>query len=351
MKKIKLVFLSLVILFKATTVLAQANPTIAVEPSNAGIVSVGAVNTITITIGNTGTANIAVAKLRPIITVPPSVNFRENGLQTGLPTGWTILTNSGTQLRICNTSDVIGGGETRIITLTVVGLTIAPATTFTGQMNFGNGTTCTAGAPVGGNSTADDFATSTIEVIGAVVPLTLTDFYATLKNCQPQLNWTTESEINTDRFEIERSNANGSDWKAITFVAASGYSTSKINYSAIDKDFNVSSEKVFYRLKMIDKDGSYSYSKIIPVLGNCRTANVLVYPNPVQDGKLYVSLTGTNGYVEATLSSVSGQVILKSKIINGTNYLNVLNIADGIYLLNIKDATGFDKNVKVSVKH
>jgi hypothetical protein len=87
------------------------------------------------------------------------------------------------------------------------------------------------------------------------------------------------------------------------------------------------------------------------VLINCKTATILVYPNPVQDGKLYVSLAGTTGYVEATLLSASGQVILKNKINNGTNYLNVLNIADGIYVLNVKDANGFDKNVKVSIKH
>jgi Secretion system C-terminal sorting domain len=193
--------------------------------------------------------------------------------------------------------------------------------------------------------------TGTKRLKAAILPLSLTDFTATLKECQPQLNWTTASEINTDRFEIERSNANGNDWKFIAAVTASGYSSSKINYSYADKDFNISSEKVFYRLKMIDKDGTYKNSKIIPVLVNCKTPTILVYPNPVQDGKLYVSLTGTTGYVEATLLSASGQVVLKNKISNGTNYLNVLNIADGIYVLNVKDANGFDKNVKVSIKH
>ena len=351
MKKIKLAFLTLIVVFSTTSIFGQANPTIAVAPSDAGIVSVGAVNTLTITVGNTGVAGIAVSKLRPIITIPPSVSFQASTAQIGLPTGWTILTNTGQQLRLCNSADIIAASESRTITLTVVGVTIAPANTFTGQINFGNGTTCAAGASVSGNNTADDFATSSIEVIAGVVPLTLADFSATLKNCQPNLNWTTESEINTDRFEIERSDANGSDWKTIHIKNASGYSTSKINYSAVDNDFNVSTEKMFYRLKLIDKDGSYSYSKILPVLGNCRTVDVLVYPNPVQDGKLYISLTGTNGIVEATLSSISGQVILKNKITNGTNYLNVLNIADGIYVLNIKDTNGVDKNIKVSISH
>ena len=168
MKFIKLLMLFCIgAFFLASNALGQANPNIAVAPSNAGIVSVGAVNTLTITVGNTGTVGIAVAKIRPIITVPPSVSFQANGLQTGLPAGWSILTNTGTQLRICNTSDVIGASETRSITLTVVGVSVAPANTFTGQINFGNGTTCASGTSVAGNNTADDFATSTIEVTAA----------------------------------------------------------------------------------------------------------------------------------------------------------------------------------------
>jgi hypothetical protein len=174
MKFIKLLMLFCIgAFFIASNALGQANPSIAVAPSNAGIVSVGATNDLTITIANTGTASIAVSKLRPIVTVPPSVTFLADGLQTGLPTGWTILSNTGSQLRLCNSSDVIPGGDIRSIVLKVRGVTIAAATTFTGQINFGNGTTCAAGTAVAGNATADDFATSTIEVIaGAACSIT-----------------------------------------------------------------------------------------------------------------------------------------------------------------------------------
>jgi hypothetical protein len=169
MKFLKLLMLFCIgAFFMASNALGQANPGIAVAPSNAGIVSVGAVNTLTITVSNSLGGSIAVSKLRPIITVPPSVNFLVDAQQlSGLPAGWTILSNTGTQLRLCNSSDVIGGNETRTILLKVSGVTIAPATTFTGQINFGNGTTCAAGTSVAGNNTADDFATSTIEVVAA----------------------------------------------------------------------------------------------------------------------------------------------------------------------------------------
>ncbi len=165
MKIFKLIILFLASNYIFSTAFAQANPTIALAPSNAGIVFVGVTIDITVTIGNTGTASIPIAKLRPIITVPPSVIFLPNAEQLSLPTGWTILTNTGTQLRICNTADVIAGSETRSIVLKIRGVTVAVATTFTGQINFGNGTTCAAGPSVSGNVTADDFATSTVQVV------------------------------------------------------------------------------------------------------------------------------------------------------------------------------------------
>jgi hypothetical protein len=169
MKFIKLLMLFCIgAFFVASNALGQANPGIAVAPSNAGIVSVGAENTLTITVSNSLAGSIAVSKLRPIITVPASVTFLADAQQlSGLPAGWTILSNTGSQLRLCNSSDVIGGNDSRTISLKVQGVTINAAQTFSGQINFGNGTTCAAGTSVAGNITADDFATSTIEVVAA----------------------------------------------------------------------------------------------------------------------------------------------------------------------------------------
>ena len=146
---------------------AQANPTIAVQPSNAGIVAVGGTIDIIVTIGNTGIGSIAVAKLRPLITLPPSVRFKDTDpfQNAGLPLGWSVLSNTATQLRLCNTTDVIPGGEIRTIILKAEGVSVAPATTFIGNINFGNGTTCAVGPQVAGNNPNDDNATSTIQVV------------------------------------------------------------------------------------------------------------------------------------------------------------------------------------------
>ncbi len=168
MKIIKILMLFCIgAFFIASNAIGQANPTIAVLPANSGVVAVGAPLDLQITIGNTGTANIVAFKLRPIITVPAIVTFLPDAQQTGLPAGWSIVSNTGAQLRICNGSDVIPGSGNRTIILKVQGVTIGGPTTFSGQLNFGGASCAASGAAPSGNVTADDNATSTLTVTAA----------------------------------------------------------------------------------------------------------------------------------------------------------------------------------------
>ncbi len=166
MKKIKLITLCCIgALSLASESFGQANPFINVLPSNSGKVIVGATIDIVVTIGNTGPAStIAQAKLRPVIQIPASVTFLSNGLQTGLPAGWTILTNTGSQLRLCNSTDPIGVNTSRTITLKAQGVTVSAPQSLSANINFGNGSTCLAGSSVLGDLTTDNSATSTIKV-------------------------------------------------------------------------------------------------------------------------------------------------------------------------------------------
>ena len=175
MKHTKLIFLFCIgALLIGGKSFGQANPFINVLPSNSGIVPVGGTIDIIVTIGNSGPiSTIPQAKLRPIIQVPTSVTFLPNAQQTGLPAGWTILSNSGSQLRVCNSTDPIPVNTSRTIILKAQGVTVTPAQTFAGNINFGNGTTCAAGPSVAGDLITDNSATSTVEVIAAPVMPTL----------------------------------------------------------------------------------------------------------------------------------------------------------------------------------
>jgi Secretion system C-terminal sorting domain len=337
-----------------TNVSGQANASINILTQNSGQVNIGGTVFVQVDIGNTGPAsNIGVNKVRAQISIPIAIAHPlPNAQQTGLPPGWIITANTGSAITVCNGTDIIAVNEVRTVLIAVQGDAIGGPSTLTGVLSFGPGTgVCTGPGSLSGDITADNTSTSSIEVTTIVAPVTLTDFNARLINCEPLLYWTTETEINSDRFEIERRNLNNSDWSSIGVVTANGNTTTKSEYNYTDRNSTASSEKVLYRLKMIDQDGKFKYSEVLYVLNNCNTTKVEVYPNPVQNGRLYVSLIGASGYSEATLLSLSGQVIVKARIYNGTSYLNVSTVADGIYVLNIKDADGIDRKVKVRIQH
>jgi hypothetical protein len=165
MKHLKIFILFLASNYIFSCVTGQANPSIAVLPLNSGIVNLNSTLDLQITIGNTGTANIPASKLRPVISVPSIVTILADGLQTGLPTGWSIVSNTGSQIRICNGADVIPGNSSRTIIIKVQAVAIGGPLTFSGQLNYGGATCAAIGAAPSGNNTADDNATSTITVV------------------------------------------------------------------------------------------------------------------------------------------------------------------------------------------
>jgi Secretion system C-terminal sorting domain len=358
MKSSKLLLLLFITSFLFNSISAQVqgstNASLNILTANAGVVAQGAILDLSVSVTNTGMNPILANRIRVQISIPSSLALPlVTGLQTSLFTNWIVTSNNQTNgvITICNSTDVIPAGETRTSIIKISANTVGSQLTISAGLAFGTAASCTGFGSLPGDISGDNISTTTMTVISAPLPLVLTNFSAILKDCQPVLRWTTESEINSERFEIEKRNTNGIDWKKIGSIAAKGLSSSIVNYNFVDNNLDVATEKVLYRLKMIDKDGRFEYSEILPVLVNCKTAQILVYPNPVQDGKLYVSLAGTVGYVEANLMSLSGQVILKSKMTNGSNYLDVSNVADAMYMLNIKDANGFNKNVKVFIKH
>lgn len=330
---------------------SQANASINILTQNSGLVSLGGTVFLEVTLNNTGpTSSIGLYKVKTQISVPSAIaSIPTTGHQ--LPPGWTITSNIGTAINLSNGTDIIPVNESRTILIAMHGDAVGGPSTVSGQLSFSNGNPPGTGpGTLPGDNTADNFSASTIEVTNAT-PVTLTDFNASVINCQPVLNWVTENEINLDRFEIESGNPDNATWSYVGAAAAKGYTSTKSKYNFIDRNLTVTAGRILYRLKLIDKDGRYKYSAVLPVFINCKATQVHAYPNPVKNGRLYVSLTGAARYSEATLLSLSGQVILKHNINNGTNYLNVSNIAAGLYELNIKDPSGLVTKVKVFIQN
>ena len=120
---------------------------------------------------------------------------------------------------------------------------------------------------IDGNATNTDIwgnQTLLKSLSGPLLPVELSSFVSNVNGRQVNLNWETKTEVNFNRFEIDRALVNTKDaavtWATVGNVQASGTSNSSKKYSYTDK--NLQSGKYQYRLKMIDNDGSFKYSSV-----------------------------------------------------------------------------------------
>ncbi len=112
------------------------------------------------------------------------------------------------------------------------------------------------------------------------VPVELISFSAEVVDGKINLSWTTATELNNLGFEVERKSDN-QDWRIIGFIEGKGTTTETQNYNFIDDLFGVADLKIFYRLKQIDFNGSFDYSKEIEVVRDPASFSLEQnYPNP-----------------------------------------------------------------------
>lgn len=175
---------------------------------------------------------------------------------------------------------------------------------------------------------------------GEVFPVTLLGFTATKTNNDVLLKWNTANEINLDRFELQRS-LNGASFSAIGAVQASA-SAGSASYSLVDKDALQSSPRaLFYRLKMIDKDGSYSYSGVVIVRASGVGVQLQASPNPFTNQLSIQVQTEKAGMAQLTLRDLSGKIIESRALFmhpgsSMVPFSNVSMLPKGIYLLELE---------------
>ena len=167
------------------------------------------------------------------------------------------------------------------------------------------------------------------------LPVILVSFGAQFVNANVLLQWNTSSEQNTSYFEIERS-TNASIFSSIGNVKAAGNSFTPTNYSFTDKTPVTGTN--YYRLKMVDINGKFSYSKTIPVkMGNVNSLKL--YPNPAKN-TLYIHAEMTNVKALILITDVGGKKVkMQTLVLNKNTPIDISNLAKGIYQLIIKTAT------------
>lgn len=182
------------------------------------------------------------------------------------------------------------------------------------------------------------------------LPLELVYFKGSLQNTSTLLQWKTINENNTSHFIVERS-IDGRSFAMIGSVDAAGNSTSTSLYSYIDNEVTtLASTVIYYRLKMVDIGGEYSYTSIVTIYLADITNNVIISPNPTS-GETKVSISSTlNGKAQWKLMDNSGRVVMQNTIHlkkgNNSMTINLRSLADGLYYLSVSGA-GIDQNVKL----
>ncbi len=171
-----------------------------------------------------------------------------------------------------------------------------------------------------------------------VLPVTMTEFKAVYSGGISRLSWNTAQEINSSHFEIERS-TDGNSFTRLGNVAAIGSSTIKTNYAF--NDIHPATGINYYRLKMVDKDGKFTYSNIVTVnvsiKGNTLTA---IYPSPFVDKVNVTVANETATRAEVEIFDNTGKLAVKyttavNKGVNNITIENLDKLAKGIYIIKV----------------
>jgi len=123
---------------------------------------------------------------------------------------------------------------------------------------------------------------ATLAEMFEIVPVELLAFTASINNSDVQLLWSTASELNNRGFEIERSINDPNNFVTIGFVDGKGSSTEINYYSFTDKPQLSGVNQLYYRLKQVDFDGTFTYSDVINISYDVPVEFVLSqnFPNP-----------------------------------------------------------------------
>ena len=170
-----------------------------------------------------------------------------------------------------------------------------------------------------------------------VLPVELSSFTASVSNNNVLLNWATTTETNNYGFEIEKSAADSKNqvWEKVGFVAGKGTTTEKQTYS-----FTVSglpSSKLQFRLKQIDADGRFEFSKILTVSTKANRLELSQnYPNPFNPTTKIEFSVPSKGNVRIAIYDMLGREIqsLMNKEMESGSYSVMLDgkdLASGIY--------------------
>ncbi|PZF72758.1 T9SS type A sorting domain-containing protein [Taibaiella soli] len=163
--------------------------------------------------------------------------------------------------------------------------------------------------------------------------ITLLNFEAAVQNCQANLNWKVANAVDFKEFVVERSN----DGRNFASIAKLVYVKGTGDYAYTDKSINIGTS--YYRLRLMDVDGSYNYSKVVSVKSDCSAQAIAVYPTVTKNA---VTVELPSGYAGAKIEVYNSTGQLVQTIDNnneGKQNLQFSGLAQGQYILKISNGS------------
>ena len=163
-------------------------------------------------------------------------------------------------------------------------------------------------------------------------------FSAKAKRQNVLLEWTTEQELNSDYFELQRS-LDGHLFTTIGRVTAAGHSEHKNHYSFNDDLLAVNAKRVFYRILLHTKNGASFYSKVLPLRLH-PVERLTIHPNPVMESSAIQFVSSQSSIASISLLSSSGKVLVQKNMLvqKGLNSFRLSDfgsILPGVYYVKL----------------
>ncbi|HTL07049.1 MAG TPA: T9SS type A sorting domain-containing protein [Chitinophagaceae bacterium] len=189
---------------------------------------------------------------------------------------------------------------------------------------------------------ASGSAVTGVTVTMAALPVEFAYFNAQKNTAGNLLQWGTATELNNDYFVVERSE-DGSHFASIGKVAGAGSSTMPHSYSFTDSKSLAATN--YYRLKQVDKNGSFTLSKVITVRNDNYTGGSLVYPNPVLASMSVTIDNEVKGKGQIAVYDVMGHTVKQASLSKSERLLSTSiamnDLVPGIYMVEVKIGDAF----------
>ena len=178
----------------------------------------------------------------------------------------------------------------------------------------------------------DRYDNLSVEGVSTALAISLQSFSGAIVDNSAKLNWASSNEVNAKEYAIE-SSTDGKNFATIGTVAAKNLKGT----NSYDFESAAPTTTSYYRLKMIDNNGSFTYSAVVVLNASVSTKKITVFPNPAAN---FITLSHTEAVDDAIVKvlSANGKVVSTTSIQKGATQttVDVSKLAKGSYIVSFE---------------